>query len=70
MVLFSVEGYTSDEVGRILDTEGICVRAGFHCSALGHRTLRTPDSGAVRVSFGWGSRERDAEALLKVIKKL
>lgn len=70
VVLFSVEGYTSDEVGHILDTEGICVRPGFHCSALGHRTLRTPDGGAVRVSFGWGSRERDAEALLKVIKKL
>ena len=70
VVLFSVDGYTSDEVGRILDAEGICVRAGFHCSALGHRTLHTPDSGAVRVSFGWGSRERDAEALLKVVKRL
>ena len=70
VVLFSVDGYTSDEVGRILDTEGICVRAGFHCSALGHRTLHTPDGGAVRASFGWGSRERDIEALLKVVKKL
>ncbi len=70
VVLFSVDGYTSNEVGRILDAEGICVRAGFHCSALGHRTLHTPDGGAVRVSFGWGSRERDAEALLKVVKRL
>ena len=70
VVLFSVDGYTSDEVGRILDTEGICARTGFHCSALGHRTLRTPDGGAVRASFGWGSRERDVEALLKVVKKL
>ena len=70
VVLFSVEGYTSEDVGRILDTEGICVRAGFHCSALGHRTLRTPKDGAVRASFGWGSRGRDAEALLRVVKKL
>lgn len=70
VVLFSVEGYTSEEVGRILDGEGICVRAGFHCSALGHRTLGTPDGGAVRVSFGWGSRERDGEAVLRVVKRM
>jgi len=68
VVLFSVEGYTSEEVGRILDSEGICVRPGFHCSALGHGTLGTPDGGAVRVSFGWGSRERDGEAVLRVVK--
>lgn len=70
VVLFSVEDYTSEEVGRILDSEGICVRPGFHCSALGHRTLGTPDGGAVRVSFGWGSRERDAEAVVRVVRRL
>ncbi len=70
VVLFSVDGYTSEEVGRILDTEGICVRAGFHCSALGHRTLHTPRDGAVRASFGWFSKERDVEALLRVVKRL
>ena len=68
VVLFSVAGYTSEEVGQRLDREGICVRSGFHCSALGHRTLGTPDGGAVRVSFGWGSRERDGEAVLRVVK--
>ena len=70
VILFSVDGYASDEVGRILDGEGICVRTGFHCSALGHTTLGTPEDGAVRVSFGWGSRERDAEAVVKVIRGL
>lgn len=70
VVLFSVAGYASEEVGRILSDEGICVRAGFHCSAPGHRTLGTPVDGAVRASLGWNSRERDAEALLRVIGKL
>ena len=70
VVLFSVEGYASDEVGRHLDAEGICVRTGFHCSALGHRTLGTPDGGAVRVSFGWESRERDVEAVVRAVKGL
>ena len=70
VVLFSVAGYASDEVGRILDGEGICVRTGFHCSALGHTTLGTPEDGAVRASVGWGSRERDVEAVLRVVKGL
>ena len=70
VVLFSVAGYTSEEVGQRLDREGICVRSGFHCSALGHRTLGTPDGGAVRVSFGWPSRERDGEAVLRVVKRM
>ena len=70
MVLFSVDGYTSEEVAQALDRQGICVRAGFQCSALGHRTLRTPKDGAVRASFGWGNRERDTETLLRVVKKL
>ena len=70
VVLFSVAGYTSEEVGQRLDREGICVRSGFHCSALGHMTLGTPDGGAVRVSFGWGSRERDGEAVLRVVRRL
>ena len=70
VVLFAVEGYTSEEVGRILDGEGICVRAGFHCSALGHRTLGTPAGGAVRGSLGWSSRDRDVEGMLRVVRRL
>ena len=70
VVLFSVAGYASEEVGRILSDEGICVRAGFHCSALGHRTLGTPTGGAVRGSLGWNSREKDVEAVLRVVKRL
>ncbi len=70
VVLFSVAGYASEEVGRILSDEGICVRAGFHCSALGHRTLGTPTGGAVRGSLGWNSREKDVEAVLRVVRRL
>ena len=70
VVLFSMEGHTSEEVGSLLDREGICVRPGFHCTALGHRTLGTPDGGAVRASFGWWSREREAEAVLRAVKGL
>ena len=70
VILFSVEGYTSDQVGALLDREGICVRPGFHCAALGHRTLGTPEGGAVRASLGWSSKERDVEALLRAVGRL
>ena len=70
VVLFSVEGYASDEVGARLDREGICVRPGFHCAALAHRTLETPEGGAVRASMGWWTKERDVEGILRVVKRL
>lgn len=67
VVLFSVHGRPSEEVGEFLDRQGICVRAGFHCNALGHKTLGTPDSGAVRASFGYENTEKDCDLLLSAI---
>lgn len=70
VVLFSVDGYDSEEVGRMLDADGICVRPGFHCSALGHRTLGTSEGGAVRASFGWFNSEEDVDALLRAMRRI
>ena len=70
VVLFSVEGYTSEAVGQILDREGICVRPGFHCSALGHKTLRTPAEGAVRASLGWFSTRREVDGRIKAVGRM
>ncbi len=52
VLLFNLDGIPADRVGRQLAEQGICVRSGYHCSALGHKTLGTPDGGAVRASFG------------------
>ena len=70
VLLFSVKGISSEEIGKRLDENGICVRPGFHCSALGHRTLGTPREGAVRVSFGYKNTERDADALVRAVKEM
>lgn len=70
VVLFSVEGIPSEEVGQRLDQQGICVRAGFHCSALGHATLQTPDDGAVRASFGYMNTRKEADAFIDAVSKL
>lgn len=50
VLLFSLQDLSSDRVGAFLNERGFCVRTGFHCAALAHATLKTPPSGAVRVS--------------------
>ena len=52
--LFNILGMDSSHVGSELAKKGICVRAGYHCAALAHKTLDTQTDGcggAVRVSF-------------------
>lgn len=70
VLLFAVDGMSSETVAAELDREGICVRAGFHCAALAHRTLGTPESGAVRVSFGWENRREETETFAKAVEKI
>ena len=69
-LLFSVDGMPSDAVGRALDARGFCVRCGFHCTALGHRTLGTPESGAVRASFGYFNRPAEVERFYRALKEI
>ena len=67
ILLFNLIGVSPDEVGARLNEAGICVRSGYHCSALGHKTLQTEEGGAVRVSFGVSNRPSDVDALWKSV---
>ncbi|MBE6632708.1 MAG: aminotransferase class V-fold PLP-dependent enzyme [Ruminococcaceae bacterium] len=60
----------SEILGQELDRRGICVRAGFHCAALAHRTLGTVADGAVRISPGYRSERSDADAVWKALKEI
>lgn len=66
-LLFSMSGMPSEVLASRLDSFGICSRGGFHCSALGHKTLGTPEDGAVRVSFGIFNHQRDIDSLAKAL---
>lgn len=72
VLLFNLEGVPSERVGRELSERGICVRSGYHCAALGHKTLGTPEGGAVRASFGiynhLGEVERFCRAVGEIVK--
>ncbi len=70
VVLFSVEGMDSEAVARALDARGVCVRPGFHCAALGHRTLGTPTGGAVRAGVGYSTTEREADGFLRAVREI
>lgn len=70
VLLFNVEGHSSDEIASRLNDAGICVRGGYHCSALGHKTLGTLNSGAVRVSFGVFNNSRQIDALAESLRRM
>lgn len=70
ILLFNIDSLPSDRVGALLNEKGICVRTGFHCSSLGHKTLGTAENGAVRASFSMLNTERDVEALCRSVKDI
>lgn len=70
VLLFSVDGIPSERVAAHLAKQGICVRGGYHCSALGHRTLGTPAGGAVRVSFGIFNKTEEADTFISVLSDM
>lgn len=66
-ILFNIDGASAEQIGEFLDRGSICVRAGFHCSALAHRSLGTAEAGGVRVSFGAFNGKRDIDRLIDAI---
>ena len=69
VLLFNIRDLPSEAVARHLSKRGICVRGGYHCSALGHKALGTLRGGAVRVSFSLFNRDRDVELLWSALKE-
>ena len=67
---FCIDGLPSERVAALLNDRGICVRGGYHCTALGHKTLGTLESGAVRVSFGATNTPYEIDALLSAVSAI
>lgn len=68
IVLFNVDGVSSEEVAAALDGRGICVRAGLHCAPLAHGRLGS--GGAVRVSFGVWNTQREVRSLVRALEAM
>ncbi|GIP50990.1 MULTISPECIES: aminotransferase class V-fold PLP-dependent enzyme [Paenibacillus] len=69
IVAFTVEDQDASSVAFQLDRKfGIAVRAGYHCTPLGHMTAGTSAGGAVRASVGYATTEGDIDALIAAIQ--
>lgn len=70
VLLFNVAGRDPEDVAACLDREGICVRAGFHCAPLAHKSIGTPTCGAVRASFGYFNTKAETDAFYRALKRI
>ncbi len=73
-VSINIKGVDSNNVASLLSENRVCVRGGFHCAPLAHKSLGTDNSGTVRFSFGsentYGEIDRAADIIQKVSAKL
>lgn len=57
------KGYAPDDIGQILSSRNIAVRAGLHCAPSAHHYLGTFPAGTVRFSVGYFNTDADFEQL-------
>ena len=67
---FFRDGMDVEEIGERLASDGIAVRAGFHCAPLAHRTAGTLQTGTVRLSFSAFNREDEVSRFLMAANRL
>ncbi len=70
LTTFSIRGVGSQEAASRLDGAGIAVRGGLHCAPGVHRFLGTLNGGAVRVSPGYASTRKDADMLIRAVRRI
>lgn len=58
-----------EEIAEYLSSQGICVRAGLHCSPLAHRNANTSDTGTIRLSFSYFNTKNEVEKFLHVLNR-
>jgi cysteine desulfurase/selenocysteine lyase len=63
VVSFVMDGIHPHDIGTILDSKGICIRVGHHCSQTTMRRFGIP--ATARASFALYNSREDADALLK-----
>ena len=68
IVLFTNSKISQKSMDDILNYKKICARSGLHCAPLAHTTLKTPTSGATRISIGYFNTLKDIDAAYKTIK--
>lgn len=68
LVAFTVEGVHAHDVAQVLDSEGIAVRSGHHCTMPMHEKLGI--AATVRASFGIYNTKEDIDRLIEGLEKV
>lgn len=68
LVAFTVEGIHAHDVAQVLDSEGIAVRSGHHCTMPMHEALGIV--GTTRISFGIYNTQSEVDRLVEGLKKV
>ncbi len=61
------EGYSSDNIGQVLNENDIAVRTGLHCAPYAHKFLGTFPAGTVRFSLSYFNTDDDFDRLEQVL---
>ncbi len=67
---FNLDGYSPAEVGAILAGKGICVRTGYHCAPVAHRTIGSFENGHVRVGLSYHNSAWEAGRLAGILRDM
>lgn len=72
IVAFNIEGYSSDDVGKILSSQyDICVRTGYHCAPYVHDFIEDKKyAGCVRVSLSGFNTIEEIDSLINAIEEM
>lgn len=70
VVCFNIKNKHSEEVALMLNEHDVCVRGGYHCSALAHIYGNTRSVGSVRVSPSFSNTKKDINYLLNLVEKI
>ncbi|AWV88110.1 aminotransferase class V-fold PLP-dependent enzyme [Bradymonas sediminis] len=65
VISFEVEGVHPHDIGTILDTEGVAIRAGHHCAQPVMTRLGVP--ATARASFSFYNNRQDIDALISAL---
>ena len=69
-LLFTHPRLRPEAIAEALDRHGVCVRAGYHCAPLAHRTVGSPTGGGVRVSPAITNRSAEIEEFLRILNRV
>jgi cysteine desulfurase family protein len=71
VIPINIEGIDGQELSYILDQHyHIATRAGTHCTPLGHQSIQTEKTGAVRISFGYFNQKEEIDQLVQALEEI